>query len=75
LDRFDPHHPDDASRRVDIGVGQRRRGRQGARPAGAQVPANDLLRQFRVNDGKLEVKVLLAGDLVHDVDHPGEPGI
>jgi hypothetical protein len=48
-------------------------GRARARPA--QVPANDLLRQFRVNDGKLEVKVLLAGDLVHDVDHPGEPGI
>jgi hypothetical protein len=28
-----------------------------------------------MNDGELEVEVLLAGNLVRDVDHPSEPGI
>jgi hypothetical protein len=28
-----------------------------------------------MNDGELEMEALLAGNLAHDVDHPGEPGI
>ena len=75
MDRFDSHHPDDVGCRVDIGIAQWRRGRQGSRAAVAQVTVDDLPRQFRMNDGELEVEALLAGNLMHDVDHPGEPGI
>jgi hypothetical protein len=75
LDRFHPHHADDVGRRVDIGFAQRRRGRQGSCAAVAEMPADDVPRQFRMNDGEFEMEVLLAGDLTHDVDHPGEPGI
>jgi hypothetical protein len=28
-----------------------------------------------MNDGELEMKILLADNPAHDVDHPGEPGI
>jgi hypothetical protein len=28
-----------------------------------------------MNYGEVEVKVMLAGNPAHDIDHPGEPGI
>jgi len=75
LKRFYPHHPDDMGRCVDIGLAQRCRRRQGACTAIMQVSPDNLSRQFRMDDGKLEMEVLLAGDLAHNVDHPREPRI
>jgi hypothetical protein len=44
LDRFNPHHPDDVDCRVDIGIAERRRRKQGSRTAVAQVSADNPLR-------------------------------
>ena len=53
------------------------RGAEGgnARTALAQVLADNLPREFRMDHGKLEMEVLLASDLAYDVDHPRKPRI
>ena len=61
LDRLDPHHADDVQRGVDVVFGQRRRRRQRAGPAGAQMLAHGVLRQFGMDRRQLEMQAAARG--------------